>query len=87
MEDEQGLPDIFYTLLEQKEKAHKLTPEILAQYYELTRNSPTFFHEFFDFLGAEKTIEFIQIYGGVALNVPSPADILSAVRKSTNEQE
>jgi len=80
------LPDIFYDLLDQRMKADSVTSEILEEYVTLTKNAPTFFHELVNFFGVERTTEFVQLYGGITLNLPTPSDILNAVRKN-NETE
>lgn len=76
------LPEVFYTLLDQRTKATAITPTLLAEYCELMKNDPTFLPELLAVIGPDKLIELIQTYGGVPLDIPTPNDILSTVRKS-----
>lgn len=81
-ESELVLPEVFYTLLDQRTKAATITPALLAEYCEVVKNDPTFLPELLAVIGPDKLIELIQNYGGVPLDIPTPNDILSTVRKS-----
>jgi hypothetical protein len=76
------LPDIFYALLDQRGKAEEITLELLENYAEITKNTPTFFHEVLALVGPEVMQQLVYTYGGVSLTIPTASDIVSTVRKN-----
>lgn len=76
------LPDIFYTLMNQRDKAEEVTLELLEKYAEITKSAPTFFHEVLALVGPETMQRLVYTYGGVSLTIPTASDIVSTVRKN-----
>lgn len=76
------LPDVFYELLDQRVKTDTVTLDIFEQYYKEVKGAPSFFYDFVSFFGPEKVLDFIRLYGGISLAIPTARDILSTVRKT-----
>lgn len=85
MEDkDQILPDIFYTLLDQREKADSLTEVIIGEYCCILKNQESFFCDLKDVLGTDALIELVKNFGGITLEIPKASDILSTVRRNND---
>lgn len=85
MEDkDQILPDIFYTLLDQREKADKLTDDTVLEYCHILRNQESFFCDLKDVLGTEGLIMLVRNFGGITLEIPKASDILGTVRRNND---
>ena len=78
------VPDIFYSLMDQAEKLDKLDEPMLSKYYELLNDATNFLPELVAIIGPSTFELLVKNYGGRTISIPTADNILNLVRK--NEQ-
>ncbi len=82
MQENNLIPEIFYSLMDQADKLDQLDESVLSRYYELLNDATSFIPELVAVIGPDAFELLVKNYGGRTITIPSADNIISFVRKN-----
>jgi hypothetical protein len=87
MQENNLIPEIFYSLMDQADKLEQLDESVLSRYYELLNDVTSFVPELVAVIGPDAFELLVKNYGGRTITIPSADNIISYVRKNEPSDE
>lgn len=87
MEDNNFIPELFFSLIEQADKFAALDEASWEAYYESLNTAPSFIPELVAVIGPGAFELLVKNYGGRSITIPTADNILSIARKNASGQQ
>lgn len=82
MQENNLIPEIFFSLMDQADKLAALDEVTLNRYYELLNDVASFVPELVAVVGPDAFELLVKNYGGRTITIPTADNIISLVRKN-----